>query len=267
MHDLAISDRGLELLPSGATKAGRTSSRDATMQRLKAEPVNAYAQFLSSQQPAHNRLGGSPSGNSIYSPEPGGVGNSRAWFTYEELSEATNGFYASEVVDGLKYLHNLHEYKQKCGCVLRASMVSRKENGKLHSASTDPLLKIPLLRASKCITKVAHPLSKTLLCFIFVVVRNFGNLIITVIEKRTKNVHHSFLDYLAGGCELNFMVAIDFTGPTLFGPIITVAANIANQSMATNEHKYFVLLIITAGVIKDLEETKDAIVQASDLPL
>ncbi|KAI3708258.1 hypothetical protein L2E82_37423 [Cichorium intybus] len=41
MHDLAISDRGLELLPSGATKAGRTSSRDATMQRLKAESVNA----------------------------------------------------------------------------------------------------------------------------------------------------------------------------------------------------------------------------------
>ncbi|KAI3721422.1 hypothetical protein L2E82_32433 [Cichorium intybus] len=77
----------------------------------------------------------------------------------------------------------LSRYKQKCGCVLRASMVSRKENGKLHSASTDPLLKILLLRASKCITKVAHPLPKTLMCFIFVVVRNFGNLIITVIEN------------------------------------------------------------------------------------
>ncbi|KAI3740299.1 hypothetical protein L2E82_30727 [Cichorium intybus] len=37
------NDRGLELLPSGATKAGRTSSGDATMQRLKAEAVNAYA--------------------------------------------------------------------------------------------------------------------------------------------------------------------------------------------------------------------------------
>lgn len=25
-------------------------------------------------------------------PEPGGVGNSRSWFTYEELAKATNGF-------------------------------------------------------------------------------------------------------------------------------------------------------------------------------
>ncbi|KAI3708257.1 hypothetical protein L2E82_37422 [Cichorium intybus] len=197
-------------------------------------------------------------------------------------------------------------YKQKCVCVLRASMVSRKENGKLHSASTDPLLKLPLLRASKCITKVTHPLSKTLLCFIFVVVRNFGNLIITVIEKRTSaklvlrnyqqandltlesfkrkslppNVIHyiilTILDvqmhvrkqYTRLDMYCSIMIMINsVAGTTLFGPIITVAANIANQSMATNEHKYFFLLIITAGVIKDLEETKDAIVQASDLLL
>ena len=30
---------------------------------------------------------------SVYSPsEPGGLGNSRSWFTYEELIKATNGF-------------------------------------------------------------------------------------------------------------------------------------------------------------------------------
>ncbi|XP_057970297.1 protein BONZAI 1-like [Malania oleifera] len=180
------------------------------------------------------------------------------------------------------------------------------------------------------------------------------------VEKFSESVRHTFLDYLAGGCELNFMVAVDFTasngnprlpdslhyidpsgrpnayqrailevgevlqfydsdkrfpawgfgarpidgpvshcfnlngssnycevegiqgilmayasalfnvslaGPTLFGPVITSAAQIASRFLANGGQKYFVLLIITDGVITDLQETKDAIVKASDLPL
>ncbi|KAI7750219.1 hypothetical protein M8C21_026316 [Ambrosia artemisiifolia] len=151
---------------------------------------------------------------------------------------------------------------------------------------------------------------------------------------------YSFLDYISSGFELNFMVAVDFTGkcalinyakiryllmtlscnfqfltasngdprnrdslhymgygsslnayqqvegvqgimaayknalhtvslhgPTLFGQVINKAAEIAAQSLSTNPTKYFVLLIITDGVLTDLQETKDAIVKASDLPL
>lgn len=180
------------------------------------------------------------------------------------------------------------------------------------------------------------------------------------VDKFSESVSHTFLDYLAGGCELNFMVAIDFTasngnprlpdslhyidpsgrpnayqkailevgevlqfydtdkrfpawgfgarpidgpvshcfnlngssnycevdgiqgimtsytsalfnvslaGPTLFGPVITAASQTAGQSLGNNQRKYFVLLIITDGVITDLQETKDALVKASDLPL
>lgn len=32
------------------------------------------------------------------------------------------------------------------------------------------------------------------------------------VDKFAVSVQHTFLDYLAGGYELNFMVAIDFTG-------------------------------------------------------
>ncbi|GJU16121.1 proline-rich receptor-like protein kinase PERK8 [Tanacetum coccineum] len=54
--------------------------------------------FLRSQQSTH-QLAGSPSvSNSIYSPENGGVGNTRAWFTYEELSDATDGFSGSNLL-------------------------------------------------------------------------------------------------------------------------------------------------------------------------
>nr|GMD05680.1 protein BONZAI 1 [Ipomoea batatas] len=60
---------------------------------------------------------------------------------------------------------------------------------------------------------------------------------------------------------------VSLAGPTLFGPVINAAAQIAGQSAAIKERKYFVLLIITDGVITDLEETKDAIIRASDLPL
>ncbi|XP_042500146.1 protein BONZAI 1-like [Macadamia integrifolia] len=180
------------------------------------------------------------------------------------------------------------------------------------------------------------------------------------VDKYSENVQHTFLDYIAGGCELNFMVAIDFTasngnprlpdslhyidpsgrpnayqrailevgevlqfydsdkrfpawgfgarpidgpvshcfnlngsnyhcevegiqgimmaytsalnnvslaGPTLFGPVVNSAASIASHSLANNHNKYFVLLIITDGVITDLQETKDALVKASDLPM
>ncbi|XP_015888545.1 protein BONZAI 1 isoform X1 [Ziziphus jujuba] len=180
------------------------------------------------------------------------------------------------------------------------------------------------------------------------------------VDKFSVSVQHTFLDYLAGGYELNFMVAIDFTasngnprlpdslhyidpsgrlnayqkaivevgevlqfydydkrfpawgfgarpidgpvshcfnlngsshycevegiqgimmaytsallnvslaGPTLFGPVISHAALIASQSLANGGQKYFVLLIITDGVVTDLQETKDALVKASDLPL
>ncbi|XP_073140111.1 protein BONZAI 1-like [Henckelia pumila] len=180
------------------------------------------------------------------------------------------------------------------------------------------------------------------------------------VDKYSENIRHTFLDYLAGGFELNFMVAIDFTasngnprlpdslhyidpsgrlnayqraisevggvlqfydsdkkfpawgfgarpidgpvshcfnlngsshycevegihgimmaytsalfnvslaGPTLFGHVVTKAAQIASGSVANSEKKYFILLIITDGVITDLQETKDALVMASDLPL
>ncbi|VFQ70923.1 unnamed protein product [Cuscuta campestris] len=60
---------------------------------------------------------------------------------------------------------------------------------------------------------------------------------------------------------------VTLSGPTLFSHVINSAANIAAQSLKNNHHKYFVLLIITDGIITDPQETKDAIVRASDLPL
>lgn len=32
------------------------------------------------------------------------------------------------------------------------------------------------------------------------------------VDKFSESIQYTFLDYLAGGFELNFMVAIDFTG-------------------------------------------------------
>ncbi|XP_028791323.1 protein BONZAI 1 isoform X2 [Neltuma alba] len=170
------------------------------------------------------------------------------------------------------------------------------------------------------------------------------------VDRLNQSVQYTFLDYLAAGFELNFMVAVDFTasngnprlpdslhyidpsgrpnayqrfydsdrrfptwgfgarpidgpvshcfnlngsshycevegipgimaaytsalfnvslaGPTLFGPVISTAALIASQSLSNGGRKYFVLLIITDGVVTDLQETKDALVKASDLPL
>ncbi|KAL8199623.1 hypothetical protein R6Q57_013191 [Mikania cordata] len=65
----------------------------------------------------------------------------------------------------------------------------------------------------------------------------------------------------------NALHTVSLQGPTLFGQVINQAAEIAAQSLSTNSNKYFVLLIITDGVLTDLQETKDALVRGSDLPL
>uniref|UniRef100_A0A1D1YRQ4 Protein BONZAI 3 n=1 Tax=Anthurium amnicola TaxID=1678845 RepID=A0A1D1YRQ4_9ARAE len=60
---------------------------------------------------------------------------------------------------------------------------------------------------------------------------------------------------------------VSLAGPTLFGQVINKAAQIASSSLSFNKNTYFVLLIITDGVVTDLQETMDSLVKASDLPL
>ncbi|XP_061731425.1 copine-1-like [Nerophis ophidion] len=58
------------------------------------------------------------------------------------------------------------------------------------------------------------------------------------------------------------------SGPTNFSPIINHVASIASTGAQTNTaSQYFVLLILTDGEITDLDQTRDAIVRASRLPL
>ncbi|XVE90162.1 hypothetical protein DITRI_Ditri20bG0055900 [Diplodiscus trichospermus] len=60
---------------------------------------------------------------------------------------------------------------------------------------------------------------------------------------------------------------VTLSGPTLFGQVINTAAQMAGQAVSNDITKYFVLLIITDGVLTDIQETMDALVRASDLPL
>ncbi|XP_062297568.1 copine-3-like isoform X1 [Scomber scombrus] len=61
---------------------------------------------------------------------------------------------------------------------------------------------------------------------------------------------------------------IKLWGPTNFAPIINHVARFARQALHQNTAtQYFVLLIITDGVITDMDMTRTAIVQASRLPM
>ncbi|KAG7594768.1 Copine [Arabidopsis thaliana x Arabidopsis arenosa] len=66
---------------------------------------------------------------------------------------------------------------------------------------------------------------------------------------------------------LVLFVVITLAGPTLFSHVVEKAAHLARLSLSRNSPKYFVLLIITDGVLKDMEGTRDALVRASTLPL
>ncbi|KAK7884784.1 hypothetical protein WMY93_027907 [Mugilogobius chulae] len=58
---------------------------------------------------------------------------------------------------------------------------------------------------------------------------------------------------------------VQLYGPTNFAPVINKVANCATE--ITDGSQYFVLLMITDGVISDMVQTKEAVVNASSLPL
>ncbi|XP_076063545.1 copine-8-like [Oratosquilla oratoria] len=58
---------------------------------------------------------------------------------------------------------------------------------------------------------------------------------------------------------------VQLYGPTNFAPIINHVARFANAHRTGD--KYFLLLILTDGIITDMPQTKEAIVNASSLPL
>lgn len=58
---------------------------------------------------------------------------------------------------------------------------------------------------------------------------------------------------------------VQLYGPTNFAPIINHVARFAASNTAGD--KYFILLILTDGIITDMPQTKEAIVNASSLPL
>jgi len=57
------------------------------------------------------------------------------------------------------------------------------------------------------------------------------------------------------------------SGPTVFSQIINQAASIASRFHRSTDQKYFVLLIITDGLLNDMDQTISEIVRASGLPL
>merc|ERR1712226_52483 len=64
----------------------------------------------------------------------------------------------------------------------------------------------------------------------------------------------------------NSLYNVQLYGPTNFSPVINHVARFA-QAYLADPSNYFVLLIITDGIITDLEETKRSIISASKLPL
>lgn len=80
-----------------------------------ASSQNSDSSFLRPQQSV-NLVGSASGSNFMYSPDSGGVGNSRSWFTYEELTEATNGFSTSNLLGEGGF-----------GCVYKGSLADGRE--------------------------------------------------------------------------------------------------------------------------------------------
>lgn len=63
----------------------------------------------------------------------------------------------------------------------------------------------------------------------------------------------------------NQLNTVQLSGPTNFAPVINNMVSIAKQFQ--DGRHYFVLLIVTDGIITDIQKTKRAIIEASKLPI
>lgn len=68
------------------------------------------------------------------------------------------------------------------------------------------------------------------------------------------------------GAYHNALVQVQLSGPTLFSHIIRYSTQMANQSFQESR-TYTILLIITDGIINDMPDTIDAVVEAGRAPL
>eukprot|EP01028_Stygiella_incarcerata_P010832 TRINITY_DN583_c0_g3_i2.p1 TRINITY_DN583_c0_g3~~TRINITY_DN583_c0_g3_i2.p1 ORF type:complete len:558 (-),score=147.73 TRINITY_DN583_c0_g3_i2:982-2655(-) len=60
---------------------------------------------------------------------------------------------------------------------------------------------------------------------------------------------------------------VGLAGPTLFTPSIRMATGYAKGHLTQMDQHYFILLIITDGIITDMRQTIDALVEAAEFPL
>ena len=66
----------------------------------------------------------------------------------------------------------------------------------------------------------------------------------------------------------NTLKKVDLYGPTHFGSVLELVVDMTESMQVTQfNQKYNILLIITDGVINDLQDTIDQIVNASRMPL
>ena len=60
---------------------------------------------------------------------------------------------------------------------------------------------------------------------------------------------------------------IQMSGPTLFSPMLEELIKFTEEGFKTNKYHYTILLILTDGIIHDMDETVDLVVRGSELPL
>ena len=67
-------------------------------------------------------------------------------------------------------------------------------------------------------------------------------------------------------CYQNVLSKIKFSGPTYFSKLLKYWVNMVKFEYEANKQKYYIFMILTDGVIHDIDETVDWIVESSSLP-
>ena len=65
----------------------------------------------------------------------------------------------------------------------------------------------------------------------------------------------------------NTLPFVELSGPTYFNPIVQEVMKLAQYSKDNQLDQYYVLLILTDGVIHDMQPTISSLVSSSHLPL
>lgn len=170
----------------------------------------------------------------------------------------------------LEYLRSGIQLNVVCAVDFTGSNGHPLDDGSLHNMKSNSLNPYQKSIMGVCDILLDYDYDKNIPMYGFGAKRTYiGEKSVNHCFSMTRDENNPYASGLDGIMQVysNIVQAVDFTGPTKFGPVISKALDIARKEKFNGNKVYTILQIMTDGIIDDMSETIDLLCAGADLPL